>query len=71
MPIQQISDLLPAQLLEQSKVVERWVNWEISNFEYLMFLNQLAGRSYNDLTAYPVFPWVLQDYTSRKLNLER
>ena len=22
----------------------------------------LAGRSYNDLTQYPVFPWVLQDY---------
>ena len=31
---------------------------EISNFQYLMHLNTLAGRSYNDLTQYPVFPWV-------------
>lgn len=37
---------------------------EISNFEYLMCLNTLAGRSYNDLMQYPVFPWVVQDYDS-------
>ena len=34
-----------------------------------MFLNTLAGRSYNDLTQYPVFPWILQDYTSSSLDL--
>jgi len=50
-------------------VTERWVNGEISNFAYLMFLNTLAGRSYNDLTQYPVFPWVLSDYTSETLDL--
>lgn len=37
---------------------------EISNFQYLMHLNTLAGRSYNDLMQYPVFPWVLADYES-------
>lgn len=37
---------------------------EISNFQYLMHLNTLAGRSYNDLMQYPVFPWVLADYDS-------
>ena len=37
---------------------------EISNFEYLMCLNTLAGRSYNDLMQYPVFPWVVADYES-------
>lgn len=26
---------------------------EISNFQYLMHLNTLAGRSYNDLMQYP------------------
>jgi hypothetical protein len=45
------------------------VHWEISNFEYLTFLNQAAGRSYHDLTQYPVFPWVLKDYTSDWLDL--
>ena len=29
-----------------------------------MCLNTLAGRSYNDLMQYPVFPWILADYDS-------
>ncbi|KAH7416368.1 hypothetical protein KP509_14G088100 [Ceratopteris richardii] len=48
---------------------KRWQNGEISNFQYLMHLNTLAGRGYNDLTQYPVYPWVLADYESEQLNL--
>ena len=29
----------------------------------------LAGRTYNDLNQYPVFPWILADYTSESLDL--
>lgn len=36
-----------------------------------MYLNTQAGRSYNDLMQYPVFPWVLADYTSLHLDLSR
>ncbi|THU62740.1 hypothetical protein C4D60_Mb01t08320 [Musa balbisiana] len=50
---------------------ESWRRREISNFEYLMILNTLAGRSYNDLTQYPVFPWVLADYSSEKLDFNK
>ncbi|KNA15279.1 hypothetical protein SOVF_099670 isoform A [Spinacia oleracea] len=50
---------------------ERWRRREITNFEYLMILNTLAGRSYNDLTQYPVFPWVLADYTSETLDYNK
>jgi WD repeat and FYVE domain-containing protein 3 len=35
----------------------RWGSGEISNFEYLMHLNTLAGRSFLDWAIYPVFPW--------------
>ncbi|XP_010270013.1 PREDICTED: protein SPIRRIG-like isoform X2 [Nelumbo nucifera] len=49
---------------------KRWQNGEISNFQYLMYLNTLAGRGYSDLTQYPVFPWVLADYASETLNLD-
>lgn len=42
-----------------------WQKREISNFDYLMYLNTLAGRSYNDYMQYPVFPWVLADYHSQ------
>ncbi|GMI85758.1 SPIRRIG, Beach-Domain Homolog A1 [Hibiscus trionum] len=47
----------------------RWQNGEISNFQYLMHLNTLAGRGYSDLTQYPVFPWVLANYESENLDL--
>ncbi|XP_078448149.1 binding protein [Wolffia australiana] len=50
---------------------ESWRRRELSNFEYLMILNTLAGRSYNDLTQYPIFPWVLADYTSEKLDFNK
>ncbi|KAJ4955418.1 hypothetical protein NE237_012201 [Protea cynaroides] len=59
----------PEQLLKRTQLMERWARWEISNFEYLMQLNTLAGRSYNDITQYPVFPWILSDYTSETLDL--
>eukprot|EP01018_Ginkgo_biloba_P003965 Gb_31351 [translate_table: standard] len=48
---------------------KRWQNGEISNFQYLMHLNTLAGRGYNDLTQYPVFPWVLAEYDCETLDL--
>ncbi|KAF9613959.1 hypothetical protein IFM89_014024 [Coptis chinensis] len=60
----------PEQLLKRTQLMERWARWEISNFEYLMQLNTLAGRSYNDITQYPVFPWILADYSSETLDLE-
>lgn len=34
-----------------------------------MHLNTLAGRSYNDLMQYPVFPWILADYDSEELDV--
>ena len=48
----------------------RWQEGSMSNFEYLMRLNTMAHRSYNDLTQYPVFPWVLSDYTSDEIDLD-
>ena len=48
---------------------KRWLKGEISNFHYLMLVNTMAGRTFNDLTQYPVFPWVLADYTSEELDL--
>ncbi|KAI3321630.1 beige/BEACH domain-containing protein [Xylariaceae sp. AK1471] len=51
-------------------IMRRWQRGEISNFHYLMLVNTMAGRTFNDLTQYPVFPWILADYTSDDLNLE-
>ncbi|KIX09499.1 uncharacterized protein Z518_00579 [Rhinocladiella mackenziei CBS 650.93] len=48
---------------------KKWQKGEMSNFHYLMLINTMAGRTYNDLTQYPVFPWVIADYTSEELDL--
>lgn len=48
---------------------KKWLKGELSNFHYLMFVNTLAGRTFNDLTQYPVFPWVISNYTSEELDL--
>jgi factor associated with neutral sphingomyelinase activation len=47
----------------------KWARREVSNYDYLLFLNNQSDRSTNDLTQYPVFPWVVADYTSEVLDL--
>ena len=55
-----------SELLAQTQ--QQWCSGKMSNFDYLSFLNARAGRTVNDLTQYPVFPWVLSDYTSAELD---
>uniref|UniRef100_A0A8D3A1L0 Neurobeachin n=1 Tax=Scophthalmus maximus TaxID=52904 RepID=A0A8D3A1L0_SCOMX len=64
-----VSLATPRQLFKSSNMTQRWQRREISNFEYLTFLNTIAGRTYNDLNQYPVFPWVLANYDSEELDL--
>jgi factor associated with neutral sphingomyelinase activation len=53
----------------QDNQLQKWRYHLISNFDYLLYLNNMADRSYNDLTQYPVFPWVLNDYSSDNIDL--
>ena len=48
--------------IKLSKKVKSWKNWEITNFEMLMWFNIFGNRSYNDISQYPVFPWILSNY---------
>ncbi|KAJ3168830.1 Neurobeachin-like protein 1 [Geranomyces variabilis] len=70
-PLMKNADLrsLPADLAKRSNMTERWTRREISNFEYLMWLNTVSGRTYNDLTQYPVFPWIIRDFQSETLDI--
>merc|ERR1719189_643399 len=52
-------------------MTHQWQHGVISNYDYLLHLNNLADRSFNDLTQYPVFPWVLADYTQETLDLNK
>ncbi|KAL3186636.1 hypothetical protein MRX96_027446 [Rhipicephalus microplus] len=76
---QQERDELYEQLLKQEALILEdtgqenmmllWQTGVISNYDYLLYINSLADRSFNDLTQYPVFPWVIGDYKSNTLDL--
>ena len=52
-----------------ARACDRWRRRELSTFHYLTLLNTLAGRTFNDLAQYPVFPWVIADYSSDELDV--
>nr|CAD7399314.1 unnamed protein product [Timema poppensis] len=54
---------------DQEMMTLQWQNGVISNYDYLMYLNSLSDRTFNDLTQYPVFPWVISDMSSSTLDL--
>ncbi|NXU86430.1 WDR81 protein, partial [Xiphorhynchus elegans] len=45
-------------------LVLQWVHGQVSNFDYLMHLNSLAGRRMGDPNYHPVLPWVV-DFTTK------
>lgn len=57
-----------------SKIVKfytkKWLDNKLDNFGYLLALNKLASRSFHDLSQYPVFPWVIKDFTSESLDMK-
>ena len=65
--------LQSAGLSSRVSIVEdmfrKWQLREVSNFDYLMFLNFEADRSLSDLAQYPVFPHVIVDYNSAVLDV--
>lgn len=64
-----LASVFGTEYLSTLDATKKWQNGEMSNFYYLMIINTLAGRTFNDLTQYPVFPWVIADYTSEELDL--
>ena len=60
---QQISMKSKIKKFNITNIMEKWQNNNISTMEYLMWLNIYAGRSFNDLTQYPVFPWLITNYS--------
>lgn len=72
----QVFSAISKHLTEDSKneikladMMTKWQQRQISNYEYLLYLNLMANRTFNDFSQYPVFPWVLCDYTSNSIDL--
>ena len=52
-----------------SKFTKLWVEGGLSNYDYLIKLNNAANRTRNDLSQYLIFPWILKNYKSLTLDL--
>ena len=55
--------------MNKNNFTQMWLNYQISNFEYLMILNELSSRNFKDMTQYPIFPWVISQYMQKELDL--
>ena len=51
-----------------TEISKLWRKNKISNFDYLMLLNILSGRSLINLSQYFIFPLILVDFNNDKLN---
>jgi hypothetical protein len=60
----------PADVLKDLQIVELWQSGELSNYEYLYWMNIIGGRSFNDVSQYPIYPWVLTSYQADDLDLQ-
>ena len=66
----------PIDYFNKKKYCNLWLDGRISTLDYLLLINKFSGRSYNDLTQYLIFPWLLNNYSDindkhnyRKMNL--
>lgn len=53
------TDLKLSPSIDWHRDFNQWWRGEISNFEYLLILNRLAGRRWGDHTFHTVMPWVV------------
>ncbi|KAJ4823608.1 hypothetical protein Tsubulata_026487 [Turnera subulata] len=58
------ADLKLSPYIDWNTQFEQWWRGELSNFEYLLILNRLAGRRWGDHTFHTVMPWVI-DFTAK------
>lgn len=69
-PLAVMSDTQPEALAKLLPATQAWRCRLLSNLDYLLLLNSVAGRSTTDWSQYPIMPWVLADFSSESLNLE-
>ncbi|OQS01931.1 hypothetical protein THRCLA_05639 [Thraustotheca clavata] len=69
------SPLKSVEALDSRSLVDRWIVGDVSNLEYLLAINQAAGRTMRSLSKHPVLPWVIdfvgnfRDLTKSKFRL--
>ncbi|RIA98648.1 hypothetical protein C1645_76770 [Glomus cerebriforme] len=72
---------IPKEIQDDTPTM-KWVRGDISNFDYIMSLNYLAGRRIGDPNFHPIFPWITdftgsdvsqnwRDFTKTKFRLNK
>lgn len=51
------------------EITSMWQEGKLTNFDYLIKINEFGGRSFNSPSQYPIFPWVLSDFCSENIDL--
>lgn len=59
--MQILQRMVSAETFARMHATHRWILGLMSNFEYLVKMNVLAGRSFNDPHLYPIFPSFFND----------
>ena len=60
----------PKEYFEKEEFTKKWKEGIINTYDYLLILNKLSSRSYNDLNQYPLMPWIhLTDNSIRNFDL--
>ncbi|OHT09101.1 hypothetical protein TRFO_04701 [Tritrichomonas foetus] len=57
-------------LVQNLKLQNLWENRKITTYSYLYYLNLLSGRSFQDLKQYPIFPFIIKDYSQNVIDLK-
>ena len=46
------------EYFRKEELAKKWKEEKITTYDYLLLLNKLSSRSYNDTNQYPVMPWL-------------
>jgi len=66
-----VHDSTPNDFLEKMQIFQKWKCNEISNFEFVMYINMACGRSFKDRYQYPIFPWIISDYQMNSFSMSK
>ena len=50
----------PKKYFNETNYYKMWLDDNISTYQYLLYINKFASRSYNDINQYPIFPWIFR-----------
>ena len=53
-------------IVNTTGISQLWKDKKLDTYEYLLYLNKYCSRSFNDISQYYVFPWILRNFNNLK-----